>query len=84
MDLRRVVGNNVKHWRTKRGYSQEELAFRSELHRTYVSAVERGIRNPTVLIVGKLAAALGIRPVLLLDDYAGSADDVILGADSEK
>jgi len=84
MDLRRVVGNNVKHWRTKRGYSQEELAFRSELHRTYVSAVERGIRNPTVLIVGKLAAALGVRPVLLLDDYAGRADDVILGADSEK
>jgi transcriptional regulator with XRE-family HTH domain len=84
MDLRRVVGNNVKHWRTKRGYSQEELAFRSELHRTYVSAVERGIRNPTVLIVGKLAAALGVRPVLLLDDYAGRADDVILGADPEK
>lgn len=84
MDLRRVVGNNVKHWRTKRGYSQEELAFRSELHRTYVSAVERGIRNPTVLIVGKLAAALGVRPVMLLDDYAGRAYDVILGADSEK
>jgi len=84
MDLRRVVGNNVKHWRTKRGYSQEELAFRSELHRTYVSAVERAIRNPTILIVGKLAAALGVRPVLLLDDYAGSTDDVILGADSEK
>lgn len=84
MDLRRVVGNNVKHWRTKRGYSQEELAFRSELHRTYVSAVERGIRNPTVLIIGKLAAALGVRPVMLLDDYAGRADNVILGADSEK
>lgn len=84
MDLRRVVGNNVKHWRTKRGYSQEELAFRSELHRTYVSAVERGIRNPTVLIVGKLAAALGVRPVMLLDDYGGRADDVILGADSGK
>ncbi|HUN12685.1 MAG TPA: helix-turn-helix transcriptional regulator [Rhabdaerophilum sp.] len=79
-----MVGHNVKHWRTKRGFSQEELAFRSELHRTYVSAVERGIRNPTVLIVGKLAAALGVRPVMLLDDYAGRADDVILGMDSEK
>lgn len=84
MDLRRVVGNNVKYWRMKRGFSQEELAFRSDLHRTYVSAVERGIRNPTVLIVGKLAAALGVRPVMLLDDYAGRADDVIIGADSEK
>jgi transcriptional regulator with XRE-family HTH domain len=50
----------------------------------YVSAVERGIRNPTVMIVGKLAAALGVRPVLRLDGYAGSTDEVILGANSEK
>lgn len=79
-----MVANNVKHWRMKRADLQEEPAFRSELHRTHVSAVERGIRNPTVLIVGKLAAALGVRPVMLLDDYAGSADDVVLDADSEK
>ncbi len=74
MDLRRIVGTNVRYWRVKRGFSQEELAFRSDLHRTYVSAVERGIRNPTVLILGKMAAALDVRPVLLLDDYNAAGD----------
>jgi transcriptional regulator with XRE-family HTH domain len=79
MDLRRVVGKDLKDWRVKRGYPQEELAFRSELHRTYVSAVERGLRNPTVVIIGRLAQALQIRPVLLLDAYAGADEDMILG-----
>jgi transcriptional regulator with XRE-family HTH domain len=68
MDLRRLVGNNVRHWRLRLGVSQEELAFRADLHRTYVSGVERGIRNPTVLILGRLAKALGIEPDQLLSN----------------
>jgi transcriptional regulator with XRE-family HTH domain len=48
------------------GISQEELAFRSGLHRTYVSGVERGIRNPTVVIVKRLAIALEVEPPALL------------------
>jgi len=48
------------------GISQEELAFRSGLHRTYVSGVERGIRNPTVVIVERLAKALKVEPSALL------------------
>lgn len=71
MDIRRVVGQNVKRLRQARGLSQEELAFASELHRTYVSGVERGVRNPTVLIVSRLAAALGAPPDALL---LGAAD----------
>jgi len=47
--------------------SQEQLAFEADLHRTYVSGVERGIRNPTVLIVAKLANALGVEPSKLLE-----------------
>jgi transcriptional regulator with XRE-family HTH domain len=66
MDLRRLVGRNVRVWRNQLGISQEELAFRAELHRTYVSGVERGVRNPTVLIVGRLARALEIEPHTLL------------------
>ena len=81
MDLRQVVGKNVKFWRHKRAMSQEQLAFDSELHRTYVSAVERGIRNPTIETLGKLAKALSVRPLHLLDDYDPDGNDPILGED---
>ena len=67
MDIKAVVGKNVKSYRELKGISQEELAFEAELHRTYVSGVERGIRNPTVLIVAKLAEALGVTPSTLLE-----------------
>jgi transcriptional regulator with XRE-family HTH domain len=67
MEIQAVVGKNVKRYRELRGASQEELAFESDLHRTYVSGVERGIRNPTVAIVARLAVALGVKPAKLLE-----------------
>lgn len=67
MDIKAVVGRNVKQHREAKGLSQEQLAFDADLHRTYVSGVERGIRNPTVLIVAKLANALGVEPSKLLE-----------------
>lgn len=67
MDIRAVVGRNVRRYRELKGISQEELAFDADLHRTYVSGVERGVRNPTVLIVAKLANALGVAPCKLLE-----------------
>jgi transcriptional regulator with XRE-family HTH domain len=62
MDLRRQVGINVRYWRKRLGLSQEELGFRADLDRTYVSGVERGVRNPTIVIIGRLADALKIEP----------------------
>jgi len=67
MDIKAVVGKNVKQHREAKGLSQEQLAFEADLHRTHVSGVERGIRNPTVLIVAKLANALGVEPSKLLE-----------------
>ena len=66
MDIRRIIGGNVRKIRELKGLSQEELAFRAELHRTYVSGIERGIRNPTALIIQRLAVALEITPDRLL------------------
>jgi len=66
MDIRERVGKNVREYRKKKGLSQEELAFESDLHRTYISGVERGVRNPTVLILEKIADALAVEPSALL------------------
>ncbi len=60
MDIRRRVGLNLKRLREERGKSQEELAFDCNLHRTYVSGVERGVRNPTIVVLHKLAKGLKI------------------------
>ena len=58
MDVRRRLGGNMRRLREAKGWSQEEFAERAGLHRTYVSGVERGIRNPTVTVLAKLASAL--------------------------
>ena len=69
MDMRKQVGLNVQRIRKEKGWSQEELAFRAGLHRTYVSGVERGIRNPTVLVLGQFAEALEVTPSTLLSNH---------------
>lgn len=66
MDIRKQVGLNIRQSREAKGWSQEELAFESSLHRTYISGVERGIRNPTIVIIDKIAEALGVGPDKLL------------------
>jgi transcriptional regulator with XRE-family HTH domain len=66
MDIRRQLARNVKRLRQTRGWSQEELADAAGLHRTYVSGIERGVRNPTITIVAVLAKALAVAPAELL------------------
>lgn len=60
MDIRRRFGARLKVLREGQSLSQEELAHRAELHRTYVSGLERGVRNPTLTVLEKLARGLGI------------------------
>lgn len=72
MDVRRRVGLNVKRFRAERGLSQEELAFECGLHRTYVSGVERGVRNPTVVVLERIAKALNVATSLLLEERGSS------------
>ena len=67
MDIQRQVGLNVRKLREKRGWSQEELAYESHLHRTYISGVERGVRNPTVGVLQEIAKALDVTAARLLD-----------------
>ena len=66
MDLGTLVGRNVRRERRAAGLTQEELAHRTGLDRTYLSDIERGIRNPTVLWLQDIADALSIHPAVLL------------------
>jgi ribosome-binding protein aMBF1 (putative translation factor) len=59
-------GQQIVEHRKALGISQEELAFRSDLDRTYVSGLERGVRNPSLTAVVKVAHGLGITPDKLL------------------
>ncbi len=60
------VGQRVRALRAKQGWSQEELAFKSGLHRNYIGGIERGERNVAVVNLARLAKALGVRPRDLL------------------
>ena len=59
--LCRAFGAAVRARREELAWSQEELGFEADLDRTYISGIERGVRNPTLKIVGRLAKALGTR-----------------------
>ena len=60
-------GSNLRKLREEQGLSQEAFAEEAGLHRTYVSDIERGVRNPTIVVVDKIARALGVKPGHLLD-----------------
>ena len=68
MDVRRRVGLNLKALREERGFSQEAFADHCGLHRTYISGIERGVRNPTVVILDKIAKALKVPAGRLFDE----------------
>ena len=60
------IGSVLRRLREEQGLSQEQLGFRAELHRTYVSSVERGKRNVSLETIEKFAEALGVRMAQLM------------------
>ena len=66
MDVRKIVGENVRRLRSAAGISQEELATRMGVDQGYVSSLEAGKRNPTVLTLWHAALALNVEPELFL------------------
>ena len=67
MDIRKRLGSNLRRLREARGLSQEAFAHEANIHRTYVSDIERGARNPTIMIIEKLAKFLNVSAGDLLD-----------------
>jgi transcriptional regulator with XRE-family HTH domain len=59
-DWRTIFGRNVRKARKRRGLTQEQLAFEAEIDLTYVGGIERGKRNPSLLVMARIADALSI------------------------
>jgi transcriptional regulator with XRE-family HTH domain len=68
MDWQAIVGANILKLRKRRGLSQEELAVDAEIDVTYLRGIERGRRNPSLMVMVRLAAQLGVHPTKLLQD----------------
>lgn len=60
MNIQQLLGLRVRLLREKKGWSQDTLSEVSGLHRTYISGIETGVRNPTVEIVQQIAFALDV------------------------
>lgn len=67
MDVRQRLAANMKRLRKERGWSQEVLADEAGLDRTYISGIERKVKNPTITVVDRVAGALACRMGDLLD-----------------
>jgi transcriptional regulator with XRE-family HTH domain len=77
MDMRKLVGRNLARLRREKKFTQERFSEVSGFTQQYVSDVERGLRNPTIVSIYNLATALGVSHVDLVmpDDEASREDE---------
>jgi len=75
MEIREVLALNLRACRLAKGLSQEELAHRAEIDRTYISALERGKFAASIDVVDRLARALGVEAAALLQAAEPSPDE---------
>jgi transcriptional regulator with XRE-family HTH domain len=75
LNPKEIFARNLKRLRTAAGLSQEELADRAGLHRTYISSIERAQRNISLENIFLLAKALGARPGELLKPISQTGED---------
>jgi len=66
MDMRKLVGQNVRRIRQQQGLTQEELSEKSGFTQQYLSGLESGRRNPTIVSIYQIATALGVNHVALV------------------
>jgi transcriptional regulator with XRE-family HTH domain len=65
-DWRTILGRNVRRLRQQRGLTQEQLAFEAKIDLTYMGGIERGKRNPSLLVMARIAEALSVPLTKLL------------------
>ena len=60
MNIQQKYGIKVKKFRINKGWSQEKLALNADLDRTYIPSIEKGERNVSIVVIEKIAIALGV------------------------
>jgi transcriptional regulator with XRE-family HTH domain len=70
MQLHDIFASNLRHYRHARDLSQEELANEADINRTYISKLEKGVSQPGLEIIGKIADVLGVKAYVLLKPRA--------------
>ncbi len=80
MDMRKQVGRNVQNFGLASGLTQEQLAEKSGHSQQYISGLERGTRNLTVVSLFELAQALKVAPVDLIAPESDNFDEVVIEA----
>jgi len=63
-----IVGRNVRRLRAQKGLTQEEFAFEAKIDLTYIGGIERGRRNPSLMVMARIASALSVPLAKLLTD----------------
>ena len=86
MDMRKLVGRNLARLRREKGFTQERFAEVTGVTQQYVSDIERGLRNPTIVSIYNIATALGVSHVDLVmpDDEARREDEKLQKRKSSK
>jgi transcriptional regulator with XRE-family HTH domain len=67
-DWRAILGRNVHRLRRRKGLTQEDLAFEAQIDLTYMGGIERGKRNPSLLVMARIAKALSVPLTKLLSE----------------
>ncbi|APX17996.1 transcriptional regulator (plasmid) [Phaeobacter inhibens] len=80
MDMRKLVGQNFARIRREKGLTQEQIEERSGFSQQYLSGLERGKRNPTVITLYELAQALGVSHVELVKPASPGGQDSVLSS----
>ena len=70
MNIKRIIGENVRGYRKKLGWTQEKMGVRGKLSPEYISSLENGKENPKAETLLKIAAILKIHPGLLFDPHS--------------
>ena len=63
----KVIGRNIRKYREKKGWTQEDLAEKVDIHVSYVGQIERGLRYPSLKVLFKIADVLSIKVYKLLE-----------------